>query len=396
MVKIHTDYNVADLLTKAFDVTRFQFLIASIGLELQGYLINDGYADLVRMLGKRQLSDENAEFHQIAYFLSTCSINYALTVSPTIYASYIEPFWNTATSKTINSVKQIYAIVDGKVVVISESSVRSDLLFNDEDGLKDLPEPFNDTYVTPCHTKKVFSNMERSSVNFSGNLTPLFTSMLVQNQAPEGEAQDGDNIFKTQSTTMLNVDIPQGIDTANVHLFSEGHKSGSGFEERDRMKNFELMDNGRRSDKIRPVFTNKDFEELDDHMENVKEETVNAATTGVSTAAVTISTAEPRTPPSSTTVFDDEDVTMAMAQTLIKMKEQKAKEKGVAITDVEDSSRTIRPVRSITTLQPLPTIDPKKGKGVLVEEEPMKIKMRDQGDLQIQADAELAQRLYEE
>ncbi|GJV66519.1 putative ribonuclease H-like domain-containing protein [Tanacetum coccineum] len=30
MVKIHTDYNVADLLTKAFDVTRFQFLIASI------------------------------------------------------------------------------------------------------------------------------------------------------------------------------------------------------------------------------------------------------------------------------------------------------------------------------------------------------------------------------
>ncbi|GKA10310.1 putative ribonuclease H-like domain-containing protein [Tanacetum coccineum] len=31
MVKIHRDYNVADLLTKAFDVTRFQFLIASIG-----------------------------------------------------------------------------------------------------------------------------------------------------------------------------------------------------------------------------------------------------------------------------------------------------------------------------------------------------------------------------
>ncbi|GKF25153.1 hypothetical protein Tco_0081047, partial [Tanacetum coccineum] len=30
MVKIHTDYNVANLLTKAFDVTRFQFLIASI------------------------------------------------------------------------------------------------------------------------------------------------------------------------------------------------------------------------------------------------------------------------------------------------------------------------------------------------------------------------------
>ncbi|GJX74666.1 putative ribonuclease H-like domain-containing protein [Tanacetum coccineum] len=78
---------------------------------------------------------ENAEFHQIVDFLSTCSINYALTVSPTIYASYIEQFWNTATSKTVNSVKQIHAIVDGKAVVISESSVRSDLLFNDEDGI---------------------------------------------------------------------------------------------------------------------------------------------------------------------------------------------------------------------------------------------------------------------
>ncbi|GJS37372.1 hypothetical protein Tco_0535754 [Tanacetum coccineum] len=80
-------------------------------------------------------SDENAEFHQIVDFLSTCSINYALTVSPTIYASYIEQFWNTATSKTVNSVKQIHAIVDGKAVVISESSVRNDLLFDDEDGI---------------------------------------------------------------------------------------------------------------------------------------------------------------------------------------------------------------------------------------------------------------------
>nr|GEV89069.1 hypothetical protein [Tanacetum cinerariifolium] len=202
MVKIHTDYNVADLLTKAFDVTRFQFFIASIGLELKGYLINDGYADLVQLADKKELaiprqmvtgkessnplmagsfpktisaketlilsspnlnpepfssiinfmadlkfvdqhnivaylekSDDNTEFHQIVDFLSSCSINYALTVSPTIYASYIEQFWNTASSKTINFVKQIHAIVDGKAVVISESLVRSDLLFDDEHGI---------------------------------------------------------------------------------------------------------------------------------------------------------------------------------------------------------------------------------------------------------------------
>ncbi|GJW07049.1 putative ribonuclease H-like domain-containing protein [Tanacetum coccineum] len=45
----------------------------------------------------------------------------------------------------------------------------------------------------------------------------------------------------------------------------------------------------------------------------------------------------------------------------------KAKSEGVSIKDVEDSPR---PIRSITTLQLLPIIDPKdKGKGVLVEEE---------------------------
>ncbi|GKD69391.1 hypothetical protein Tco_1323481 [Tanacetum coccineum] len=32
MIKIHTDHNVADLLTKAFVVERFQYLIASIGM----------------------------------------------------------------------------------------------------------------------------------------------------------------------------------------------------------------------------------------------------------------------------------------------------------------------------------------------------------------------------
>ncbi|GJX44003.1 hypothetical protein Tco_0260679 [Tanacetum coccineum] len=93
------------------------------------------FVDQHNIVACLETTDENAEFHQIVDFLSTCLINYALTVSPTIYASYIEQFWNTATSKTINSVKQIHVIVDGKAVVISESSVRSDLLFNDEDGI---------------------------------------------------------------------------------------------------------------------------------------------------------------------------------------------------------------------------------------------------------------------
>ncbi|GKD11036.1 hypothetical protein Tco_1190721, partial [Tanacetum coccineum] len=122
----------------------------------------------------------------------------------------------------------------------------------------------------------------------------------------------------------------------------------------------------------------------------------------VNTAGEGVSTTAPRTPPT-TTVFDDEDVTMAMAQTLIKMKQEKAKEKGVAIKDVEDSSR---PIRSITTLQPLSTIDPKdKGKGILQETKPVeKTKKKVQDDVQIERDAkaridanyELAARMTQE
>ncbi|GJV83867.1 uncharacterized mitochondrial protein-like protein [Tanacetum coccineum] len=114
----------------------------------------------------------------------------------------------------------------------------------------------------------------------------------------------------------------------------------------------------------------------------------------ISTARPKVSVATLSTPPTTAIVFDDEDVTMDMAQTLIKMKEVKAKEKGVEFRNVEKDSRI---VRSITTLQPLPKIDPKdKGKSVLVEEEPKKVKSKDQGLAQIKSDAELAQGLHEE
>ncbi|GKB71871.1 hypothetical protein Tco_0933283 [Tanacetum coccineum] len=158
---------------------------------------------------------------------------------------------------------------------------------------------------------------------------------------------------------------------------------------------------GRESNKTKSMFQDSDFDVLDDDIEDIEGETVHTATTRVNAVSAPVTTtgvaiSTPRTPPTTAaTAFIDEDLTIA--QTLIKMKEEKAKEKGVAIKDVEDSPR---PIRSITTLQPLPTIDPKdKGKGVLVEEEPekpVKVKRRDQVLAQIESDAELAQRLHEE
>ncbi|GKB36600.1 hypothetical protein Tco_0881542, partial [Tanacetum coccineum] len=42
-------------------------------------------------------------------------------------------------------------------------------------------------YVTPSHTKKIFRNMRRVGKGFSGRETPLFSTMMVQNQAKIGE-----------------------------------------------------------------------------------------------------------------------------------------------------------------------------------------------------------------
>nr|GFB41128.1 hypothetical protein [Tanacetum cinerariifolium] len=123
---------------------------------------------------------------------------------------------------------------------------------------------------------------------------------------------------------------------------------------------------------------------------------VSTARPEVSTASVpvNVSAATPSTPPT-TTIFGDEDLTIA--QTLIKLRSKKAEEKGIAFKDADDSTR---PIRSITTLQPLLTIDLKdKGKGVPVEEELeklKKVKRRDQGLAQIKSDAELAQIIYKE
>ncbi|GJZ67001.1 hypothetical protein Tco_0630241 [Tanacetum coccineum] len=99
-------------------------------------------------------------------------------------------FRNTATSQTINNEKQIHAIVDNKAVVITEASVRSSLLLNVVDG-------------APCLTNEVILQ----------NLALMGVERAITTAASLDAAQDSDNIFKTQSTAMPNVDIPQGMDT---------------------------------------------------------------------------------------------------------------------------------------------------------------------------------------
>ncbi|GJX30103.1 hypothetical protein Tco_0238182 [Tanacetum coccineum] len=94
MIKIHTDKNVADLLTKAFDIVDF---------------------------------------------LNASSIRYALTVNPTLYTLCIEQFRATIKVKTVNGEQQLQALVDGKKIIITEATIRRDLQLEDADGVDCLP-----------------------------------------------------------------------------------------------------------------------------------------------------------------------------------------------------------------------------------------------------------------
>ncbi|GJS66910.1 hypothetical protein Tco_0681474 [Tanacetum coccineum] len=97
------------------------------------------FVDSYNMVAYLERPTDNDDFTEIVDFLNANPIRYALTVNPTIYVSCIEQFWSTAKAQTINEETQIHALVDGKKIVITESSVRRDLQFADEDGTDCLP-----------------------------------------------------------------------------------------------------------------------------------------------------------------------------------------------------------------------------------------------------------------
>ncbi|GJR84506.1 putative ribonuclease H-like domain-containing protein [Tanacetum coccineum] len=562
-------------------------------------MANLEFVDQHNMVACLEKTEGNSDFHEIVDFLASSSIHHALTVSPPIYTSYIEQFWNTASSQTVNDVKQINATVDSKAVVVTEASIRSSLLFNDVDALFspqwkflihtilhsltlkstswnefstniasaviclatnqkfnfsklifdgmlrnldntkkkflmypmflmvflnnqiELGEPFNDVYPTPAHNLKVFTNMSRKGLKFSGKITPLFPNMLTHAAKGEGSEQPtkpqptpsptqpskGDQPPETSSshaTTQDSRDSLEGtngneedqVQTSHDSPLSGGHTSDRAegalnlqelsvlctnlsnrvlalesikdaqaaeisalksrikklekkckpsishhrawlksvkrlsmkkrfgkqesvskqgrkkskpestlddstvFDDQDAdhgmeyMETEEAVDEGRQSGETEEVKLTGDTEVVEDKSSGDKEgnaeELVSTARPDIDAARQEDSVVEPKTSPT-TSIFDDEDITMD--QTLIKMKEEKAKEKGVSIKDVDDSSR---PARSILTLKPLPTIDPKdKGKGVLKESPVKKVKRSDLDAAQIAKDVEIARLVHE-
>ncbi|GJX68651.1 hypothetical protein Tco_0304378 [Tanacetum coccineum] len=64
----------------------------------------------------------------------------------------------------------------------------------------------NGIYIAPSHTKKIFGNMRRVGKGFSGRVTPLFPTMVVQNQFELGKDEVvhkelGDSLVRAATTT---------------------------------------------------------------------------------------------------------------------------------------------------------------------------------------------------
>ncbi|GJT73475.1 hypothetical protein Tco_1032761 [Tanacetum coccineum] len=102
---------------------------------------------------------QNADFYQIIDFLTGCSINYSLLVDPDLIGPWLQQFWATATLKVINDVPHIRAKVAGKKILISEATIRADLLFDDENGVD-------------CFPKQVIWDVLRD-IGYEGNLAQL-------------------------------------------------------------------------------------------------------------------------------------------------------------------------------------------------------------------------------
>ncbi|GJY83055.1 hypothetical protein Tco_0496431 [Tanacetum coccineum] len=90
---------------------------------------------------------QNADFYQIIDFLTGCSINYSLLVDPDLIGPWLQQFWATASLQVINDVPHIRAKVAGKKILISEATIRADLLFDDENGVDCFPKQSNEYLI---------------------------------------------------------------------------------------------------------------------------------------------------------------------------------------------------------------------------------------------------------
>ncbi|GJR73212.1 putative ribonuclease H-like domain-containing protein [Tanacetum coccineum] len=226
MVKIHTDHNVADLLTKAFDVSRFNFLVVGdvavhkeLGNRMERAAItasslkakqdsaNLEFCDKHNMVAYLQKSEGSEGFHQIIDFLNASHIQYALTKNPTIYVFFIKQFWRTTTARTSDN---------GSAPETSPSRITSSPSLSPQHTQVSTPltsqppntQPTPDAeeavlmpYESPLHSAHSLGRDEGSlSLN---ELTDLCTSLSKKVEGLESELKQTKQTYSTTLTKLI-------------------------------------------------------------------------------------------------------------------------------------------------------------------------------------------------
>nr|GEW41122.1 retrovirus-related Pol polyprotein from transposon TNT 1-94 [Tanacetum cinerariifolium] len=210
-------------------------------------------------------------------------------------------------------------------------------------------DELNEVYAVPSHTKNVFANMRRQGKDFSGNVTPLFSTMMApQSEVGEDEtvAKEWEDRTKRAATTATSLDAePMRQDTMGdtiAQTKTERVSKKSNDLPIPRVNTLGSGDDRLKLKRESRSWKGKGIQELHnsrgDQEVNVADIEINTASASVTTTNVSVSTADPiataklSTPPTTTTNTPN-DAELTLAQTLMKMKSSKprSKEKGVVI-----------------------------------------------------------------
>nr|GEX56421.1 hypothetical protein [Tanacetum cinerariifolium] len=242
----------------------------------------------------KEKTEGNAKFHQIVDLLTSSSIHHALIVSPTIYASNIEQFCNIANSQTINDGKQIYATIRPEGAPIQSSNpplstsntvrIGEDMMEHKIELTDPVPQTPHDSPLSGGHT----------SGSDEGSMT-------------QKELTD---ICTTLSQKVLDL---EKVKTAQANEIASLKKRVTKLEQRQISRISSLHPFGADEEVIVE-------EKGSGEKGGSTAETVSTARPDISVARPEVSTAAPKTPSKTTTLFDDEDVTIV--DTLTKKRDQ--------------------------------------------------------------------------
>ncbi|GKC39054.1 putative ribonuclease H-like domain-containing protein [Tanacetum coccineum] len=175
VIKIHTDHNVADLLTKAFDVSR-EANYVNMQSRMDGRTYNIKQKCVKIQIPKRgqdtKIPQSGGPPEKVG--------------DKTIHKEFGDRMERAATTASSLEAEQDSGMLRNLDPTSKKFLMYPRFLQLFLNNQIDLAEPFNDVYVTPVHTKKVFTNMKRQNKDFLGRVTLLFASMLVP-QVVEGK-----------------------------------------------------------------------------------------------------------------------------------------------------------------------------------------------------------------